>query len=400
MASALRPEYDLDFTHPEINRDPWPYMEEIRELGPAVWNPPSNSWIVTAYENVRGVLGNAADFAQPAELYAEIFGDPSVLGADSPRHEELRGIWGPSLLRGAVKQWGELVGEICDRHLDPVLGLLRDGEIVDVVSHLRMIPTELIALMIGVPAEDCGLFTEWGQRVVYQFDAYSSPDAERAAELRQSGMAATKELNAYCGQQLALRQRSGNADDLLGVLATTDVPMTDQEKRAYVTMFLEGAQDTTTKFNTSTLATLAQHPDQRAAVVNDRTLMSQALEEVMRWHGVVSLDLRLSRRADVRIGEVPIPEGDQVSPALSAANRDPSRWTDPHLFDIFRPAKANLGFGSGGHSCMGINLARLVATNVMDKVLNEFPEYALATETLEYGSSFIIRGPLSLPLSA
>jgi cytochrome P450 len=399
MPSALRPQADLDFTEPEINRDPWPHFEELRELGPAVWNPPSNSWILTSYEDVRAVLRNEADYAPAAELYAEIFGDPTVLGADNPRHAELRGIWGPALLRGAMKSWVELVAEICDRHLDPALDRIRDGEVVDLVSHLRMIPTELIARMIGVPAEDCGLFTEWGQCIVYQFDAYSAPDSEDAAELREAGTAATKALNDYCGEQLEMRRRAGRADDLLGVMATTEVPMSDQEKRAYITMFIEGAQDTTTKFNTSTLAALAQHPEQRTALAKDREFVAQALEEVMRWQGPVSLDLRIARRPGLQIGDVTFAEGDQISPSLAAANRDPSRWSDPHSFDIFRPAQAHLGFGFGTHGCMGINLARLVATTVLNKVLDAIPEYRLATDTLEYGSSFLIRGPLSLPLS-
>jgi cytochrome P450 len=175
--------------------------------------------------------------------------------------------------------------------------------------------------------------------------------------------------------------------------------MTDHEKRSYITVFIEGAQDTTTKFVTTTLAALAQHPAQRSALVEDRELVPQALEEVMRWQGPVTLDTRVARRPGVRIGDVPIAEGDHVSPALVSANRDPSRWRDPEIFDIFRPAKGHLGFGFGSHGCMGINLARLVATTVINKVLDAAPEYQLATDTLDYGASFLIRGPLTLPLS-
>src|SRR5207302_1607625 len=83
---------------------------------------------LTSYEDVRAVLRNEADYAPAAELYAEIFGDPTVLGADNPRHAELRGIWGPALLRGAMKSWVDLVAEICDPHLDPALDRIRDGD--------------------------------------------------------------------------------------------------------------------------------------------------------------------------------------------------------------------------------------------------------------------------------
>jgi cytochrome P450 len=96
---------------------------------------------------------------------------------------------------------------------------------------------------------------------------------------------------------------------------------------------------------------------------------------------------------------VPIAEGDQISPALSAANRDPARWDDPEVFDIFRPAKGNLGFGFGIHNCMGINLAKLETTVVVNKLLDVIPDYQIATDTLDYGRSFVIRAPVSLPLS-
>jgi cytochrome P450 len=398
MSTAMRPVYDVDFTDPEINHDPYPYLEEMRAIGPVVWNEPSASWIVTPYDQVRAVLVNAADFRQPSELFTEVLGDPSVVATDNPRHDELRSIWGPYFLRGAIEKRADLVREICDRHIGPLLDRVRDGEVVDLVSRLRMVPTEVIARLIGVPAEDTPQFAEWGQAIVYQFDAYSMPGADDST-LREAAAAATKALNEYCGDQLEMRRRTGKADDLLGVLATTDVPMADLEKQAMITMFIEGAQDTTTKFMTNTVAALALHPDQRSALKDDRTLMPQALDEVMRWQGAVMMDLRLARRAGVKIGDVPIAEGDQISPALSAANRDPARWDHPEVFDIFRPAKGNLGFGFGIHNCMGINLAKLEATVVVNKLLDVIPDYQIATDTLDYGRSFVIRAPVSLPLS-
>jgi cytochrome P450 len=399
MRSTSQPHYALDFTDPEINRDPWGYLEEVRDLGPAVFNPPSNSWFVTSYDHVRSIYANEPDFAPASELYAEVFGDPSILGSDTPRHDDLRRIWNPYLLRKAITTWTDLMGEVTDQQLAPILDRLRDGEVVDIVPYLRIIPTYLIASMIGVPTEDCGLFTEWGERMVYMFDVHSAPNAERAAELRASGVAATKALHDYCGDQLEMRRRTGNADDLLGVLATTDVPMTEHEKRSYITMFIEGAQDTTTKFLTTALVALAQHPDQRRALVEDRGLMLQTLDEIIRWQGPVVMHPRVARRSGARVGDVPIPEGDNLSLVLGAANRDSARWSNPHDFDIFRPVKANLAFGFGIHSCMGVNLARLETTIFLSRVLDAIPKYRLATDTLDFGRSIIIRGPVSVPLT-
>jgi cytochrome P450 len=399
MPSAVRPEYDLDFTDPDINRDPWPHYEPLREMAPAVFNAPSDSWLVASYDDLRAMYTNDVDFGPPAELFEDVVGDPSIIGNDDPRHRELRGIWNPYLVRGAMDRWAGLVGGIIDDQLEPIVDRLRDGEVVDVVSRLRMIPVKGIATMIGVPTEDCDQFSEWGQRIAYQFDAMTVPGSDRAIELRDKAFTASSALHEYCGEQLESRRRSGKADDLLGVLANTDVAMTDDEKSSYVALFIEGAQDTTTKYMTTVLATLAEYPDVRKAVKAARDLMPKVLEEIMRWRTTVSTDVRIARGPDVRVGEVRIPDGDTISLLLGAANRDPSRWTDPDTFDIYRPAQSHLGFGFGIHSCMGVNLARLEAATLVNKVLDAVPEYQLAVDELDYGRSFAVRGPVSLPLS-
>lgn len=397
--TGSRPEYDLDFTDPDVNRYPWPHLDEMRELAPAVFNAPSKSWFVTSYEHVRAVYANDADFAPATELIEEMFGDPTVVGSDSPRHEELRGVLNPYLLRGAVKKWVELMGELADQQLTPIIERLRDGESVDTVPYLRMIPAQLIARIMGVPAEDSERLSEWSQRMVYMFDAHSAPGTERAGQLQAAGIEAKKALHQYFGEQLEMRQREGAVDDLLGVLATTDVPMSEHEKLSYITLLIEGAQDTTTKFMAATLVALGQHPDQRRALVEDRALMRVALDEVIRWQGPVFLSLRVSRHQSARVGDVLIPGGDTLSLMLGAANRDPSRWERPDDFDLERQPKANLGFGFGRHSCMGINLARLETEIFINKMLDAIPDFQLVAEPVDYGRSINIRGPASLPLA-
>ncbi|MFL6636631.1 MAG: cytochrome P450 [Massilia sp.] len=399
VGSGVRPEYNLDFTDPAINRNPWPYMDEVRAIGPAVWNEPSQSWLVTGYKESRAILMNEADFRPAGELYEEIFGGPTVLGADNPRHLQLRSVWDKYLRRDAMQNYVDLINEIADKRLGAVLEQVRAGEVVDFVPHLRKIPTELTARMIGVPVEDCEDFIRWGHCMVEQFHLYNAPNAEAAEQMRKDAVDATKALHDYSGRVLEERRRAGNSDDLLGVLATTAIPMTEQEKRSYITIFIEGAQDTSTKLMTSALGSLALHPDQKKALVADRALIPQALEEVMRWHGPVSLDIRIARHANVQIGGIHIPEGDHVSPALGAANRDPSRWSDPHAFNIFRPAQPHLGFGFGIHICMGMNVARILGEIVLNKILDAIPDYRLAEDGLDYGRSFIIRGPVRLPLT-
>jgi cytochrome P450 len=367
-------------------------------MGRAVWNEPSQSWFVTSFNDAREVMNNVTDYRQAEELFTEIFGGPVLMGEDNPRHKQLRDIWDKSFRPTGIINYAELVGEIARKRIAPVLERLRDGEVVDVIPHLRMIPTELTARMLGVPPEDCEQFISWGHRIVEQFHVFNSPDDKRAEELRQSAVAATQALHDYSGDVLEQRRRAGDTDDLLGMLAATDVPMTEQEKRSYITILIEGAQDTSTKFMTNSLLALAQHADQRQALTQDRDLVRQMLEEALRMFPPAMLNIRIARRPGVRIGDVEIPEGDHVSPAICAANRDPSRWDNPHSFDIFRPTRTHLTFGFGLHHCMGAHLSRLLGKIVINMVLDATPNYQLATEKLDYGRAFIIRGPAELAL--
>jgi cytochrome P450 len=397
----VRPESDIDFADPVVNRDPYPHLDRIRELAPAVWNAPSHSWFVTSFDDVRAVFSTPADFAQAADMYADIFGGEVLVAVDNPRHQELRGVLAPYLSRRAVDGYAHLARGIIDQYLGPVVERLRSGETVDVAPYLRQIPTRFIASLLGVPHEDSDQFVEWAQRMTAIFDIYDAPDLENAAELRAAALAASKEMHDYSGEALEIRRRTGKTDDMLGVLASTEVPISERDKRAYIVNLIFGSQDTTTTFGKMALLAFAQHPDQRLALKDDRTLMRQALDEVIRCKCPVISDVRVARHSDVQVRGIPIPEGDHVSVVVGAANRDPSRWENPNTFDIFRPEKGNVGFGFGIHSCLGINFARQVAATVMTKILDEAPDYQLAipADQLDYGRSWLIRGPHSLPLS-
>jgi cytochrome P450 len=400
MTTLARPESHIDFTDPAINRDPYPYLDQIRELAPAVWNPPSNAWLVTSFDNVRMLFSRFADFAQAETMYLDVFGGTTLVGADNPRHNELRSVWGPYLTRRAVEDYADLARRVADEQLAPALERLRAGETVEIGEYLRQIPTHTIATLLGVPREDGDRFVQWAQRMVSVFDVYDAPGEDAAAK-RAEGLAAAKELYDYSGEALELRRRFPGSDDLLSALATTDVEISEEEMRAYVTMMIFASQDTTTAFQKVAVAALAQHPDQRRAVAEDRTLMPKALDEVIRWQCPVTGDVRLVRHGNVQIGGISIPEGDYVTPVVGAANRDPARWENPGTFDIFRPERGNVGFGFGIHSCLGVNLARMVVTTTMNKILDEIPEYQLAVpaDELEYGHSFLIRSAEVLPLT-
>jgi cytochrome P450 len=218
----------------------------------------------------------------------------------------------------------------------------------------------------------------------------------RGNDVLRAGREGAKAMNAYLSDTIKQR-RQVNTDDLISALVTSNGAndeMSEEDMIASFTQLMFAAKETTSNLMALTLVALAQHPDQRRRIVRDRSLIPAAIEEVNRWQTPVAARTRHARGTAAEIAGVPIPDGDAVTMLPIAANRDPSRWVDPARFDIDRSPVSHLGFGIGRHVCLGQNLARLEIQVLMDRLLDEIPEWDVID--VDYGANFWVRGPKSL----
>jgi len=393
------PRLDVDFVSREFVGDPFPVMEEIRALGPVVYNGLNGGYMVTGYRDCAKVFGNARMFHARTDFFVRIFGDMTIEAYDTPYHDEVRGVWAEDFHREElVAKQTAVVERVVEERLAPFVQRLRAGETVDAIPALvRHIPTLVIADMLAIEPEHIEEFSAWSDAMGAIPEGGLDP-TERGRRLVEKGMAATARLNEY------MRKRILNADaaasgDLVTKMATSEVakkmPLT--EIMANSTQLVFAGNETTAKLMAHILVTLAQHPDQRRAIVEDRSLIPQAIEEVHRWQVVSQENARIAAPEGAEVQGVAIPGGAEVKILVGAANRDPSRWEDPHTFDIFREPRQHIGFGFGMHSCIGLNLARLETTIWLDRFLDELPEYELAGD-IDYGTNFVLRGPLAVPI--
>ena len=112
---------------------------------------------------------------------------------------------------------------------------------------------------------------------------------------------------------------------------------------------------------------LIANPDQLEAVYADRSLVTDAFAETLRFAPPVHMIMRQAV-VDVELQGVVIPAGSTITCMLGAANRDPRKFADPDRFDIFRSdndtrraftaAADHVGFINGRHFCVGAMLAR------------------------------------------
>jgi cytochrome P450 len=395
------PSFDFNFVDREFNRDPYPVLEHIRELGPVVYNRSSpDAYMVPGFSDCRAVLADPRQFAQPTEFFLELFGGMVFEAYDTPRHDEIRGVWANAFRRDTLAAGrADLIARVVEQQLEPFAERLKAGEVVDAVPELtRPIPTLVVAEMLGVPQSMHSDFASWSDAMAGLREGTADPTPDGPLKVR-AATDATAALNAYMSERVAAAPSAG--DDLVTMMVRSEVgaTMPAQELIANNTQLVFAGNETTSKLMAHVLVVLAAHPDQRHALVRDRSLLPQAVEEIHRYATVAQTGHKRVTGGDAVIAGVPVPEGSMVQLLAGAANRDPARWNDPASFDIHRERKQHVGFGFGMHTCLGLNLTRLEVMILLDRLLDVIPDWEVAGD-VEYGRGFFIRGPIVLPVGA
>jgi cytochrome P450 len=218
---------------------------------------------------------------------------------------------------------------------------------------------------------------------------------------RDEAIAASQEVKAHLRGILDDRRRSPR-QDLISDLAQAELGgerLSDEEIFSFVRLLLPAGIETTYRSTGNLLFTLLSHPDQLDAVRADRSLIPQAIEELLRFETPLLTITRVATRDTELSGEA-IPTGSTVMLMLASANRDESRWMDPDRFDIFREPKPHAGFGHGTHACLGLHLARIEMRVALALLLDRLPALRLNPESDDdphiHGQVF--RSPTSLPV--
>lgn len=395
------PTLDANFADPDVLQDPYPLFDAIRETGPAVYNPTADAWMVASYEQVKAVLLDDQHFVPEADKWEALYGGAVVESLEEPRHGEVRSVLAPMFRARYLREIRPVITGLITERLDGIAKRLNDGAVVDVVPELtRAVAGRVLAHIIGVSEEDVPRFLAWAKDMGATLESYDEPDPHRAAELRRTGSEATKMTCAYAGRQLEARRQDDTAQDLIAQFVRSPITqtMSERDQQASIAQVIVAGHDNITHTLGHVFVTLALHPEQRALLAADRSLIPAAVEEILRWRTSASGDTRVVR-GGARIGDADLEDGARVMVLLAAANRDPARWDDPDRFDITRPPQPHLTFGAGVHTCIGANLGRLEAQVMMEEVLDRLPEFRLADGRVEYGPPLFMRGPKAVRIA-
>jgi len=361
---------------------PYATYRRMRDEEPAYYSENYDFYALTRHADVAAAIKDFDTFSSSRGVDLEMVQSgnpvpPLIIMMDPPGHRRMRNLVNKVFTPRAVERQRQLVVEQIDRFLAAT-----NPDEFDVVQDFSaLFPVEVITSMLGVPAE-------LRQKVRLLLDKMLE---------REYGNVATPEEGIQAGIETGLiyyniiqERRADPQDDMISDLIAVEVErdgvatkLDDIEIAAFASMLGGAGAETVTKLLGNAVVTFAEHPDQWQMLLDDRSRIPAAVEELLRWEAPAQYLVRYSMK-DVELHGTTIPAGNPVLLCLGSANRDERAFTDADTFDINRDRSQvqNLGLGYGVHSCLGAALARMESTVALDKLLDHMPRYTIVPEGL------------------
>ncbi len=385
----------------EFRADPYPSWARIRHRGPVLRSLANRGWLVIGYREAQQVL-RSPDFSNDLRqgrfisrlLRASTGGEPvpfldnpPLLNQDPPAHTRLRRL----VSSGFTKSYIDSLAPFIEQTVERLLGEV-DKEHCDVISALaEPLPAIVIARMMGLPEAELPTLLDWSHKLTGA-TLIGSPGRVAAASR------AEREMREYVSTLIDERTAQPR-DDFISQLVSAqqaDDQLSRKEIIATCILLLAAGHETTTRLIGNGLYLLLTHPEALSQLRQTPALLSQAIEEMLRFEPPVQMTIRFARHA-TRIGTQSIRAGQMIVVSLGAANRDPEIFENPDDFDI-RRTSTHLSFGYGIHLCLGLMLARLEARIVFRHLL-AFERIALLDPLPAWQGNPFFRGLEHLPVA-
>jgi pimeloyl-[acyl-carrier protein] synthase len=315
-----------------------------------------------------------------------------MLFLDAPAHTRIRGLASQAFTPRRVERLRQHVQEITDSLLDAVVERGRLDVIEDVAAPLPAIVT---AEMLGVPTADHPRLKAWSADFAEMLGNFQhNPD--RVPRVLRS----TEDMIDYF--RAAIREQQVRPrDGLVGALLRAEVDgdrFNEDEVIANCIVTMVGGQETTTNLIGNGVLSLLRHPDQLERLRREPTLITSAVEELLRYESPSQHTARLAPE-DTVLGDKLIRRRQAVIAVMAAGNRDPERFPDPDRLDLARPDNRHLAFGWAAHFCFGAPLARLEGQIVLSTLIRRLADLHLEPQPLVWRTNLGLRGLTALPVA-
>jgi pimeloyl-[acyl-carrier protein] synthase len=406
MAVIAKPEAPLSLYHllrPEVLADPYPLYRRLRTEDPVLWDPFLHAWVVTRYCDVTQVLldFSALRTPTPEQLAQMGLADLSPIASvmvkqmlfmDPPAHTRLRGLCSQAFTPRRVDALRQHIQDIADRLLDSVLPL---GEMEVISDFAAPLPAIVTAELLGVPISDHVQLKRWSADFAEMLGNFQH-NPNRTKRVRSS----LDEMTTYFRDAIR-EQRVHPVEGLVSSLIAAEIDgdrLSEEEIVASLIVTMVGGQETTTNLIGNGILSLLRHPDVMEDLRNDLSLITTAVEELLRYESPSQHTARLAPY-DIEIGGKKIQKRQAVIAVMGAANRDPERFPDPDRLDIRRKENRHVAFGFGAHFCFGAPLARIEGQIAFSTILRRLNNLQLKPGPITWRENLGLRGLTALPLS-
>ena len=350
--------------------DPFPAYAWMRRNAPAYFDEGSGVWGITRHADIKEISKDPDTFSNAGGIRPDNDALPMMIDFDAPEHVRRRRLVSEGFTPGRIKQAEAGIREICDSIIDKVCETGSADFVRDIAAPLPMI---VIGDMLGVAPGDRDDLLRWSDDML---KSLGSPDP---GAMEMATMAAI-EYATYITDVMEQRRRDRQSSDLIGTLVHAEIEgdRLDQESLIYESLLiLIGGDETTRHVISGGMYQLLTHPDQLEALRADRSLMTTAVEEMLRWVSPIKNMARTVTR-DVELHGETLRQGQKLLLLYPAANRDERVFEAPEEFDITRSPNDHVAFGFGSHFCLGNRLARLELQVMFNRLLDRLPDLALA----------------------
>ena len=372
-----------EVTLAELDTQPYPVLARLRETEPVSWVPVLDGWLITRRDLCIQVMRDAERFTvdDPRFSTARVVG-PSMLSLDGNEHRRHRDPFAAGLRRPRVME--QFADHVRQEAASLVEGLRPAGRAEVRRDLAGPLAVRVVAAALDLLDVEPAVVLGWYDEIVGAVDRVSA-----GGEIGDRAPRAVAALDRHVAATI---DRGG------GVLADATASLVRPEIVSNAAVMMFGGIETSEGMTTSLFWHVLSTPDALDAVLADRALVTNAVEESLRLEPAAARVDRYAT-AEVEIGGATIRRGDLVIVSLTAANRDPAAFPDPDRFDVRREnARSHLAFAQGPHACVGLHLARLETQAALEAALDRWPGMGLDRDATP-PTGVVFRKPKRLPVS-
>ncbi|SQD94824.1 MULTISPECIES: cytochrome P450 [unclassified Parafrankia] len=381
-----------------IHLAPYDVWRRIRDEAPVYRNDRLDFFALSRHADVEAAHRDPATYSSAHGTVLEIMSpEPMQTGLiifiDPPTHTELRTLVSRAFTPRRISALEDSIRALCAEMLDPQVGGSGFDYVQDFAAQL---PSKVISELIGVDPAD--------REDVRQLIDQTFHLEEGAGMINDISFGAQIRLHTYWSEQIELRRRQPR-DDMMTALVEAEVKsetgsrrLTTQEAADFTNLLVSAGTETVARLLGWAGFVLAAHPDQRAEIAADPSLIGNTIEELLRYEAPSPVQGRVLTR-EVELHGTVLPAKSKVLLLTGSAGRDERKYPDADRFDIHRRFDSHVSFGHGVHFCLGASLARLEGRVALQETLRRFPEWDVDHDRAVRLHTSTVRGYEKLPIT-